>query len=78
MLTEATTDGAMLPVLKKAAQRAGGVTALAKSLGLSRAAIYRWRKRIPAERLVDIEAATGITRKELRPDLYGAPKRKRR
>lgn len=42
---------------------------LAGALGISYQAIQQWKK-IPAERLVDIEKATGIPREELRPDLY--------
>jgi len=34
--------------------------------------IYSW-KRIPAERVLDIERATGVPRHELRPDIYPAP-----
>jgi DNA-binding transcriptional regulator YdaS (Cro superfamily) len=54
------------------------MTALSQSIGLSRSAIYQWNKRIPAERVMDIEAATGIDRAKLRPDLYGADRRAKR
>lgn len=42
---------------------------LAKKLGIRHPAIYQW-KRIPAERVLDVERETGIPRGELRPDLY--------
>lgn len=42
---------------------------LARRIGVTRQAIYGWDK-IPAERVVEVEAATGIPRKKLRPDLY--------
>ena len=45
---------------------------LARVLGLSSAAIAQW-KRIPAERIVEIERATGVRREVLRPDLYQGP-----
>lgn len=61
----------MLPILQEAIRRAGGVTALAESIGLTRSALYQWKRRIPAERVMDIERETGIDRTRLRPDLYG-------
>jgi DNA-binding transcriptional regulator YdaS (Cro superfamily) len=67
----------MLPILREAIERAGGMSALAKAIGVSRQAIYRWKRRIPAERVVDIEAATGIDRAALRPDIFGRQKKKR-
>ena len=59
----------MLAILREAAQRVGGMSALAQSIGLTRSAIYQWKGRIPAERVMDIEEATGIPRTRLRPDL---------
>ena len=45
---------------------------LARSLGVDKATATRWaQKRVPAERVVDVEASTGISRHELRPDIYG-------
>jgi DNA-binding transcriptional regulator YdaS (Cro superfamily) len=38
-------------------------------LGIQAPSIYSWR-RVPAIRVLAIEAATGISRHELRPDLY--------
>lgn len=60
----------VLPIIREAANRVGGMTALARSVGLSRSAIYQWKTRVPAERVITIEAATGISRERLRPDLY--------
>jgi len=42
---------------------------LAKAVGVSRAAICKWR-RVPIKRVIAVEAATGIPRDELRPDYY--------
>lgn len=43
-------------------------SAVAASLGLNKATISRWKK-VPPERVVDVERATGIPRHVLRPDL---------
>lgn len=45
------------------------ITGLARDLGITRIAIYKWQK-IPAKWLIEIEERTGIPRQELRPDLY--------
>ncbi len=55
--------------LEKAIEVAGGIRSLARALGISQPAISSW-KRIPAERVGAIEAATGLARSELRPDLF--------
>jgi|SRR6516225_7240501 hypothetical protein len=55
--------------LAKAIAATGSAQKLAKKLGVAPQTIYNWR-RIPAERVIDIEAVTGVARKELRPDLY--------
>lgn len=56
--------------LQKAIRAQGGQTNLATALGITTQAISKWRRRIPAERVLDIERATGVSRHELRPDLY--------
>lgn len=55
--------------LGQAIEAAGGVRALARQLGVSQPAISVW-KRVPADRVLAVEAATGIDRSQLRPDLY--------
>jgi TorA maturation chaperone TorD len=55
--------------LDQAIRVAGGVGALARALGISQPAVSTWRK-IPAERVLAVEALTGIHRSALRPDLY--------
>lgn len=42
---------------------------IAKEIGVTPGAVYQWR-RVPAERVLDVERITGISRHELRPDLY--------
>ena len=52
-----------------AIEKAGGLRALARLLGISAAALAEW-KRVPANRIIQVEAATKISREKLRPDLY--------
>lgn len=68
----------MLPILREAIQRAGGVSALAADIGVTRSAIYQWTTRIPAERVIAIETVTDIPRSKLRPDLFREPEKRRR
>jgi len=53
-------------------QRRGGVNKLAEALGIARQNFYFW-KRVPAERVLAMEDATGIPRWRIRPDLYAPP-----
>ena len=48
------------------------ISELASRLNISRGSVYKWKwaNKIPAERVVAVEAITGIRREELRPDLY--------
>jgi len=57
--------------IQAAIDAAGGIRSLARAIGVTYQAIQSWKKRIPAERVLDIERATGIPREKLRPDLYG-------
>lgn len=50
-------------------QRKVNRSALADELGITNSAVWQWR-RVPAERVIDVEKFTGIPRHELRPDLY--------
>ena len=43
---------------------------LAQELGITHGAVSQW-PRVPAERVLDVERITGISRHELRPDIYG-------
>jgi len=55
--------------LDEAIRVAGGVGALARKIGISQPSISNWG-RVPAERVLAVEAATGVDRSVLRPDLY--------
>ncbi len=59
--------------LTLAIETAGGIRPLARELGMTPQAFSQWR-RIPAHRILQVEAITKIPREKLRPDLY----RKRR
>jgi TorA maturation chaperone TorD len=55
--------------LSEAIRAAGGVAALARKLGIAQPSVSNW-SRIPADRLLAVEAATGVARETLRPDLF--------
>ena len=59
--------------LEEAITRAGSQTKLAKFCGRSQPAVWVWvrkKKRLPAEHVLSVEAATGVSRHDLRPDIY--------
>jgi TorA maturation chaperone TorD len=63
-------DGLMRDMaLDEAIRAAGGVGALARKIGISQPSVSSW-PRVPAERVLSVESATGIDRTILRPDLY--------
>jgi len=58
--------------LGRTIKAAGGVSNLAAKLKTTPQVIVHWRARgVPAERVLDVEEATGVTRHELRPDIFG-------
>jgi len=56
--------------LLEAIRAAGGVSELARQIGISQPSVSNWL-RVPAERVISVEAVTGVNRSVLRPDLYG-------
>jgi len=56
--------------LDEAIRAAGGITELARRVGISQPSVSNW-ERVPAERVLSVESATGIARSVLRPDLFG-------
>src|SRR5262245_66507634 len=58
------------PGLDRAIAAAGGVGALARKIGIAQPSVSNW-SRVPAERVLTVEAVTGVSRAELRPDLFG-------
>ena len=62
-------DPVAVAALDAAISKAGGVTNLARLLGISKAAVSAWPL-VPARRVLQVEDITGISRSQLRPDLY--------
>ncbi len=57
--------------LQEAIRAVGGISELARRIGISQPSVSNW-DRIPAERVLAVEAATGVQRALLRPDLFEA------
>ncbi|WP_285317187.1 transcriptional regulator [Stenotrophomonas maltophilia group sp. Smal35] len=62
-----------MDALDKAVKAAGGVTSLAIALGVRQSAVSNWksRSRIPAAQAIRIERATGVSRHDLCPEIFG-------
>lgn len=60
--------------LRRACDAAGGQSKLARRIGTTQSQVWYWltqsKKGVPAEFVLPIERETGVTRSELRPDLY--------
>lgn len=56
--------------LNRAIKKAGTAAALARCIGVTPQAIGQWDK-VPINRVAAVEQATGISRYELRPDIFG-------
>lgn len=56
--------------LTRAIEAAGGVGALARGLGISQPSVSGW-SRVPADRVLAVEALTKVPRNVLRADLFG-------
>lgn len=62
--------------ISRAAEKLGGQSALARALGITPQAVQRMcaTGRVPAGRVLSIERLSGVSRHELRPDLYPCDK----
>ena len=64
-----------LESLRTAVQIAGGQLALANQLGIKQGHVWSWlntgRQRASGRYVLAIEAATGVSRHDLRPDIFG-------
>jgi DNA-binding transcriptional regulator YdaS (Cro superfamily) len=58
--------------LERAIDAAGGVAQLARKIGIAQPSVSNWN-RVPGQRVIAVEGATGVSRKVLRPDLYSEP-----
>lgn len=59
--------------LQKAVSLAGGQSATARICNVSQTAVWKWLqsgKRLPAEHVLPMSAATGVPAHQLRPDIY--------
>lgn len=60
--------------LEEAIEKAGGQSAMARVCGVTQPTVWGWintgRKILPAEYVLAVEGATGLSRHVLRPDLY--------
>lgn len=53
------------------AERGFHMADLARAAGVNKSTVTRWAKRrVPAEQVLHVERLTGISRHDLRPDLY--------
>ena len=61
--------------LEQAIAVAGGQSALARAIGVAQQNVHGWLRksggRVPAEHVLAIERATGVSRHDLRPDVFG-------
>ncbi len=55
--------------LQTAIEAAGGVTKLAHMLEIAPPSIHGWSK-VPVLRVLEVERITGVSRHDLRPDIY--------
>lgn len=62
----------MESVIDHAISQAGGISRLAKEIGIAPASVCGWRKRgsIPVQRVLEVERITGLDRSILRPDIF--------
>jgi len=56
-------------VLNKVLKEHGGPAGLGAKLSISKQAVGKWTQ-VPVDRVLDIENITGVSRHDLRPDIY--------
>ena len=62
-------------ILAPAIEAAGGVSVIGRALGITKVAVWRWR-RVPEKHLRAFAKLSGFTQKQLRPDLVVRRRRK--
>lgn len=55
--------------LKRAIEKSGGLAGIAEPLGITPQAVSQWDE-VPPLRVLAVERISGVSRHELRPDLY--------
>ena len=60
--------------LAAAINAAGSAAELARRLGISPEAVCQWKGKVPVNRVIAVEAATGVLREHLRPDVFAVPR----
>ncbi|CAM5279935.1 DNA-binding transcriptional regulator YdaS (Cro superfamily) OS=Sphingobium scionense OX=1404341 GN=GGQ90_002892 PE=4 SV=1 [Sphingobium scionense] len=63
----------MVVTAPRIAEALGSQSALARLCGVSQQSVSKWvlrNKELPAEHVLAVEHATGISRHDLRPDIY--------
>ena len=60
--------------IEKAVRLAGNQSALARAVNVSPQAVQQWVEsgRVSHKKVIEVERATGVSRTELRPDIYPA------
>jgi hypothetical protein len=56
--------------IKTIVERCGGYSSLGKELGISRQAVFSWKK-VPIKYLRTVKKLSKLTFKQLRPDIWG-------
>ncbi|NEI52677.1 hypothetical protein GR217_34225 [Rhizobium leguminosarum] len=69
-LPETTETDPRIVACELAKLRAGGAKVIAAHLGIKRQAVAQWLI-VPPNRVVKVEQLSGISRKVLRPDIFG-------
>ena len=71
--TRCERDAVLIPAIAAA----GGPSAVARALGITKAAVGQWR-RVPDDRVAQFARLSGFPARTLRPDLYDKRGRPRR
>jgi len=67
------SDSTPLESVQRAVAIYGSQSATARARGVSQAAVWKWvhgKAELPAEHVLAIELDTGVSKHDLRPDLY--------
>lgn len=78
-MDKAAVHAATQKAVDSAATAVGSLAALGVRLGCTSQAISQWKRfgKVPAKRVLGLEFLSGVSRHDLRPDIYGPAPRKR-